>query len=104
MNPRNAITFLRSPTGVLLAFVVLLIGAIIFVKGFYDPNKDRPKPVAAPTPAEKTNKTSQIMQTIQREFVPFKPPHGTPPHDANAIGRRATTGHQRCLHADQSLR
>ena len=79
MNPRNAITFLRSPTGVLLAFVVLLIGAIIFVKGFYDPNKDRPKPVAAPTPAEKTNKTSQIMQTIQREFVPFKPPHGTPP-------------------------
>lgn len=51
MNPRNAITFLRSPTGVLLAFVVLLIAAIVFVKGFYDPNKDKPKPVAALTPA-----------------------------------------------------
>ena len=77
MNPRNAITFLRSPTGVLLSFVVLLIGAIVFVKGFYDPNKDKPKTAAAPTPADKTNRTSQILQTIQREIVPFKPPRST---------------------------
>ena len=78
MNPRNAITFLRSPTGVLLTFVVLLIGAIVFVKRFYDPNKDKPKTATALTPAEKTNRTSQIMQTIQREIVPFKPPHANP--------------------------
>ena len=74
MNPRNAITFLRSPTGVLLSFVVLLIFAIIFVKGFYDPNKGKPNTTAAPTPAEKTNRTSQVLQTIQREIVPFRPP------------------------------
>lgn len=87
MNPRNAITFLRSPTGVLLTFVVLLIGAIIFVKGFYDPNKG--KPAAATTPVEKTNKTSQVMQTIQHELVPFKPPHANPtPIQMQSAGRQ----------------
>jgi hypothetical protein len=76
MNPRNAITFLRSPTGVLLSFVVLLIAAIVFVKGFHNPNKDKPKTAMALTPADKTNRTLQVMQTIQHELVPFKPPHG----------------------------
>jgi hypothetical protein len=74
MNPRNAITFLRSPTGILLSFVVLLIFAIVFAKGFYDPNKGKPKTAAALTLAEKTNRTSQILQTIQRDIVPFRPP------------------------------
>ena len=78
MNPRNAITFLRSPTGLLLSFVVLLIFAIVFVKGFYDPNKGKPKTATASTPADKTNRTSQTLQTIQREIVPFKPPRTTP--------------------------
>ena len=73
MNPRNAITFLRSPTGVLLSFVVLLIFAIVFVKGFYDPNKHKPMAASPLTPAEKTNRTSQVIQTIQHEIVPFKP-------------------------------
>jgi hypothetical protein len=73
MNPRNAIAFLRSPTGLLLSFVVLLIFAIIIVKGFYDPNKGKLKTAAVLTPAEKTNRTSQVLQTIQREIVPFKP-------------------------------
>ncbi len=77
MNPRNAITFLRSPTGVVLSFVVLLIFALVFVKGFYDPNKGKPKTVALPTLADNTNRTSQILQTIQREIVPFKPPRTT---------------------------
>jgi hypothetical protein len=77
MNPRNAITFLRSPTGILLSFVVLLIFAIVFAKGFYDPNTSKPKTAAALTLAEKTNRTSQVLQTIQREIVPFKPPRTT---------------------------
>jgi hypothetical protein len=78
MNPRNVITFFRTPTGVLLAFVILLLGAIVFVKGFYDPNKNKPTAVAAPTPAEKTNRTAQVLQMIQREIVPFKPPRAIP--------------------------
>src|ERR1039457_1579258 len=78
MNPRNVITFFRSPTGVLLAFGILLLGAIVFVKGFYDPNKNKPTAVAASTPAEKTNRTAQVLQMIQREIVPFKPPHAIP--------------------------
>ena len=95
MNPRNAITFLRSPTGVLLSFVVLLIFAIVFVKGFYDPNKDKPKTAAAPTPAEKTNRTSQILQTIQREIVPFKPPRTIPAAMMSTINRHAAAADQR---------
>ncbi|MGD0061626.1 MAG: TrbI/VirB10 family protein [Verrucomicrobiia bacterium] len=80
MNPRNAITFLRTPTGVLLSFVVLLIVAIVFVKGFYDPSKHKPIAASPLTLAEKTNRTSQVIQTIQNEIVPFKPPHtATPP-------------------------
>lgn len=75
MNPRNAITFLRSPTGVLLTFVVLLIAAIVFVKGFYNPNKGKPTAATPLTLAEKTNRTVQVMQTVQHEMVPFKPPH-----------------------------
>ena len=78
MNPRNAITFLRSPSGALLAFVLLLIGAIVFVKGFYDPNKNKPKTATALTPGENTNRTLQVMQTIQHEIVPFKPPIAKP--------------------------
>jgi Bacterial conjugation TrbI-like protein len=79
MNPRNVITFFRSPTGVFVAFVILLLAAIVFVKGFYDPNKDKPTTVAKLTPAEKTNRTAQVLQIIQREIVPFKPPRATPP-------------------------
>ncbi|HTS18517.1 MAG TPA: TrbI/VirB10 family protein [Verrucomicrobiae bacterium] len=77
MNPRNAITFLRSPTGIFLSFVVLLIFALVFVKGFYDPNKHKPMAASPLTQAEKTNRTSQVLQTIQHEMVPFKPPQTT---------------------------
>ena len=77
MNPRNAITFLRSPTGVFLSFVALLIFALVLVKGFYDPNKHKPMAASPLTPAEKTNRTSQILQTIQHEMVPFKPPRAS---------------------------
>ena len=99
MNPRNAITFLRSPTGVLLSFVILLIVAIVFVKGFYDPSKHKPIAASPLTPAEKTNRTSQVIQTIQNEIVPFKPPRtgtastamfaqstGTHPQQINDLG------------------
>lgn len=74
MNPHNLITYLRSPTGVFITFVVLLIIAIVFVNGFYDPNKGKPQAVTGPTAAESTNKTVQTVQTVQREIVPFKPP------------------------------
>ena len=89
MNPRNAIAFLRSPTGLLLSFVVLLIFAIVLVKGFYDPNKGKPKTAAVLTPAEKTNRTSQVLQTIQREIVPFKPRGASTSMFATSSGAQA---------------
>jgi len=74
MNPRNLITYLRSPTGVFITFVVLLIVAIVFVKGFYDPDKGKPQAVTGLSAAESTNRAAQTVQTVQREIVPFKPP------------------------------
>ncbi len=72
MNPRDFISSLRSPTGVFVSFVVLLIVAIIVAKGFYDPTKDKPQS-ASPLPTQSTN-TLQTVHTVQREIVPFKPP------------------------------
>ncbi|HTS19606.1 MAG TPA: TrbI/VirB10 family protein [Verrucomicrobiae bacterium] len=87
MNPRNAITFLRSPTGVFLSFVALLIFALVFVKGFYDPNKHKPMAATPLSQAEKTNRTSQVLQTIQHEMVPFKPPRAASVPMASSVTR-----------------
>jgi len=76
MNPRNLITYLRSPTGVFMSFVVLLIVAIVFVKGFYDPNKNKSQ-AASPLSSDNTNSASQVVHTVQREIAPFKPPRAT---------------------------
>jgi hypothetical protein len=76
MNPRNLLTYLRSPTGVFMSFVVLLIVAIVFVKGFYDPNKNKAQTVSPLSPGS-TNKTTQTVQTVQREIAPFNPPRAT---------------------------
>ena len=70
MNPRNFITFLRSPTGVFMSFVVLLILAIVFVKGFYDPRNGN----AQATSNDKEDQKLQLVQTVQREIAPFNPP------------------------------
>ncbi len=85
MNPRSAITFLRSPTGVFLSFVALLIFALVFVKGFYDPNKHKPMAATPLSQAEKTNRTSQVLQTIQHEMVPFKPPRASSAPMASSV-------------------
>jgi hypothetical protein len=70
MNPRNVINFFRTPTGAFIAFAVILVVAFIFVKGFYDPNKGKPKP----TSVEKSVTKPQLVQTVERAMVPFNPP------------------------------
>jgi type IV secretory pathway VirB10-like protein len=76
MNPRNVINFFRTPTGAFIAFAALLVFAFIFVKGFYDPNKRKPKPTTT-TPVETKLTKSQIVQTVERAIVPFNPPSNT---------------------------
>lgn len=75
MNPRDFLTFLKSPTGAFVCFGVLLIAAFIFVKGCYDPNKG--KPTSGPVATESKTSKPQILQTIERGMVPFNPPATT---------------------------
>jgi hypothetical protein len=73
MNPRNAINFFRTPTGAFIAFAVILVVAFIVVKGFYDPNKGKPRPSAAIV-GDKSVTKPQLVQTVERALVPFNPP------------------------------
>ena len=75
MNPRNFITYLRTPTGAFMLFVVLLICAIVFVHGFYDPSNNAQ--TVSPLSPDRSNRTAQTVQTLQRAIAPFKPPRPT---------------------------
>ena len=90
MNPRNVINFFRTPTGAFIAFAALLVFAFIFVKGFYDPNKGKPKPTTT-TPVETKLTKSQIVQTVERAIVPFNPPSST---DAKPARRADDLAHE----------
>jgi len=74
MNPRNMINFLRTPTGAILGFGVILLLSFILAKGFFKPGKDKPKANAAAVLPGKQDKEPQLVQTVERGMVPFNPP------------------------------
>jgi len=90
MNPRDFLAFLRSPTGAFVCFCVLLIAAFVFVKGCYDPNKN--KPASAPVAKESKPGRPQILQTIERTLVPFHPPISAGTRVAPIAGDAAQKG------------
>lgn len=61
-----------------MSFVVLLLVAIVFVKGFYDPGAHQPQSVTPLIDVDTTNQPPQTVQTIQRDMVPYNPPRATP--------------------------
>jgi hypothetical protein len=72
MNPRDFINFLRSRTGLILVFLVALCIALIVANSL----RDRRKTAIvgkAPTDAE-VGRKPQLLQSIVREMVPFRPP------------------------------
>jgi hypothetical protein len=82
MNPRDFVNFLRSRTGLILVFLVALCVALIVVNSLRDRRKTAIV-AKAPTDAE-VGRKPQLLQSIVREMVPFRPPQ---PDDKQAKER-----------------
>ena len=77
MSPRSAINFFRSRTGAFLLFLLLLGIGYFFVNGFNAPNMSAlVKPIVKGP--EKTERKSQVIQTVTRDMTAFNPPKETP--------------------------
>lgn len=70
MNARDAINFVKSPTGKFAAFCLAVVIALILVAGFKKPQSV----AAAPNSAPKSFDEAQVVQTVQREMSPLNLP------------------------------
>jgi hypothetical protein len=77
MTPRSAINFFRSRTGAFLLFLLLLGIGYIFVNGWKAPDMSTlVKPIVKGP--EKTERKSQVVETVTRDMTAFNPPKETP--------------------------
>ena len=74
MTPRSFINFLRSPTGALLIFVILL-GIVLTVIITLKPHKNAPQLI----PAKPQDDSPQTIETVDREVSEFRPPKEVAP-------------------------
>ena len=78
MSPRSAINFFRSRTGAFLLFLLLLGIGYYLVNGFGVPNMSAlVKPIVKGP--EKTERKSQVVETVTRDMTAFNPPKELPP-------------------------
>ena len=78
MNPRDVINFLRSPTGAMVIFLVLLAIGFGLVMGFRKP----PEPPL--TPPKPDLDKPQVVETIRRDISRFNPPRDEESEDKPA--------------------
>src|ERR1700681_3571859 len=77
MTPRTTINFFRSRTGGFVLFLVLLIIGYLLVNGFKPPSANLlTKQVSKST--NKTERKSQVVETVTRDRTPFHPPKEAP--------------------------
>lgn len=77
MNPRDAITFVKSPTGAFLTFCFFLVVAFFVFRGF-QPNKSKSKPLSLQAKATAAEVQPQTVQTVENKgFSPLNPPKPT---------------------------
>jgi hypothetical protein len=77
MTPRTTINFFRSRTGGFVLFLVLLIIGYLLVNGFKPPSAN----LLTKQGTKSTNKTerqSQIVETVTRDMTAFNPPKEAP--------------------------
>lgn len=85
MSPRSAIIFVRSRTGALLVFLLLLGIGYVLLNGFKAPTTNfLARPVGKETP--KADRKSQVVETVTRDMTAFNPPKeiAAPPTPAPA--------------------
>jgi hypothetical protein len=68
MNPRDAVSFLKSRTGAFLIFLALCVIGYFIVRGFQPPGSKEPQfePPARQNP--------QVVQSVTKDMTPFRPP------------------------------
>jgi hypothetical protein len=83
MNARDAVNFVKSPTGKIAAFCVAGVVALALVAGFKKPKTA----MALPDPPSKTSAESQAVQTVENDVAPLR----LPPAETN-VANRPNTG------------
>ena len=77
MTPRGLLNFFRSRTGAFLLFLLLLGIGYVLVNGFKAPDMSvLAKPLTKGP--EKTERKSQVVETVTRDMTAFNPPKDTP--------------------------
>ena len=77
MTPRTTINFFRSRTGGFVLFLVLLIIGYLLVNGFKPPSANLlTKP--GTKSGNKTERKSQVVETVTRDMTAFNPPKEMP--------------------------
>ena len=77
MTPRGLLNFLRSRTGAFLLFLLLLGIGYVLVNGFQAPIMSvLAKPLTKGP--EKTERKSQVVETVTRDMTAFNPPKESP--------------------------
>lgn len=74
MNPRDAITFLRSPTGAFIGFCALLLVALIVSHHFKKSDHAQEKTLALVDAAAGAQTTPQTVESVSKPMQPFRPP------------------------------
>ncbi len=72
MNPRDAVSFLKSRTGAFLIFLALCVIGYFLVRGFqpFGPKEPPLEPQAKQRP--------QVVQSVTKDMTPFRPPQEAP--------------------------
>lgn len=74
MNPRDAISFVKSPTGAFLTFCFFLVVGYFVLRGFH-PNQGKSKPLSLQAKAAAAEVQPQTVQTVENKgFTPLNPP------------------------------
>jgi hypothetical protein len=76
MNPRNAITFFRSPIGAFVGFCALVFVALTVANGVKHPKNERSSSIV-PSALGAENKP-QVVQSVQKDMQPYNPPQPKP--------------------------
>lgn len=68
MNPRDAVSFLKTRTGAFLIFLILCVVGYFLVRGF-QPFGTKEPPLEPPA-----KQRPQVVQSVTKDMTPFRPP------------------------------
>lgn len=83
MNARDAINFVKSPTGTFIAFCLVVVTALVLVVGFKKPQQAQ----AAPSTPPQNSGQTQVVQTVRRDMTPLNLPRP----DTNSVNPTSAT-------------